>query len=389
MADETILTILAEWKDEFDLTLTKNNSIGIALFSPGRELLFANTFMKSFFNGHAHKCLLNPSFDNLTKKETDKILIFEGYLTLGDYSSVNTSLWSQVYRKNGKLLIIGGIDAQQCIKQNKKLHQLNREITDLQREVMQKKNSLEDTLEQLNAKNAQLKELNATKDKFFSIIGHDLKNPFNSLLGMSELLISNADKYSPEKISFFAQQMHSSSKNAYNLLENLLEWARIQKGELEPNLENVHAGEVIHEVKKLNQPAADSKNISLQTISDENYTVIADREMLKTTLRNLVSNALKYTSSQGMVVVYTQENEKHLQFTVSDDGMGIPTEYLDRLFEIDGKQSREGTENERGTGLGLILSKEFVEKQGGKIWVESEQEKGSNFHFTIPLGKKG
>src|SRR6056297_3856210 len=162
MADETILTILAEWKDEFDLTLTKNNSIGIALFSPGREFLFANTFMKSFFNGHAHKCLLNPAFDNLTKKETDKILIFEGYLTLGDYSSVNTSLWSQVYRKNGKLLIIGGIDAQQCIKQNKKLHQLNREITDLQREVMQKKNSLEDTLEQLNAKNAQLKELNAT-----------------------------------------------------------------------------------------------------------------------------------------------------------------------------------------------------------------------------------
>ncbi|MGM0532761.1 MAG: ATP-binding protein [Bacteroidota bacterium] len=387
MSDETILTILAEWKNEFDLTLTKNHSIGIALFSTEGELLFANSFMKNFLNGDAQQCLLNPSFDRLISTETDKTLIFEGYLTLGNYSSVNTSIWSQIYRKHNKLLIVGGIDARQCIEQNKKLHQLNREITDLQRELIQKKNSLENTLKQLNAKNEELWELNATKDKFFSIIGHDLKNPFNVLLGMSGLLINNADKYSPENISRFAQQMHDSTKNAYNLLENLLEWARIQRGELEPNLEEVDPAEMIDEVKELTEPMANSKNINLQTASEEHDLVLADREMLKTTLRNLVNNALKYTHPQGTVIISTQKSEGYLQFTVSDTGMGIPSEYIDRLFEIDCSLSQEGTGKEKGTGLGLILCKEFVEKQGGTIWVESEVGKGSDFHFTIPLGK--
>ena len=388
MANENILTILSEWKSEFEATLTKNNSLGIALFNIEGELLYANHFMKSFFNGDARKCLLNPTFDKLLSLETIKTLIFEGYLTLGDYSSVNTSIWSQIYRKNDRLLILGGVDAQQCIEQNKKLHQLNREITDLQRELIQKKNSLEHTLKELNATNQELEELNATKDKFFSIIGHDLKNPFNSLIGMNNLLITNADKYSPEKVRRFAKQMHDSAKSAYNLLENLLEWARIQRGELEPDLKEVDSVEVINEVKGLTEPLANSKDINVQTAPDNNDRVLADKEMLKTILRNLVTNSLKYTYSRGIVIISTQRVESYLQFTVSDTGVGIPAEYLDKLFEIDCNLSQEGTEKEKGTGLGLILCKEFVEKHGGKIWVESELGKGSDFHFTIPLWKK-
>ncbi len=385
MADETILPILSEWKSEFDTTLIKNNSLGIALFNTEGELLFANSFMDSFLKGEAKKCLLNPSFDKLVSLETDKTMVFEGYLTLGDYSSVNTSLWSQVYRKNGKMLILGGIDAQQCIEQNKKLHQLNREITDLHRQLIQKKKSLEKTLNQLNATNEELKELNATKDKFFSIIGHDLKNPFNSLLGMNDLLIQNADKYSPEKVRHFARQMYDSSRNAYNLLENLLEWSRIQRGELEPKLVEINSEEIIKEVKELTEPLASSKDINLQTAPEDNAPVLADREMLKTILRNLVTNSIKYTYPQGTVILFTQKRGQFLQFTVSDTGMGIPSDYLDRLFEVDCNLSKQGTGKEKGTGLGLLLSKEFVEKQGGKIWVESEKGKGSDFHFTIPL----
>ena len=385
MADETILPILSEWKSEFDTTLIKNNSLGIALFNTEGELLFANSFMDSFLKGEAKKCLLNPSFDKLVSLETDKTMVFEGYLTLGDYSSVNTSLWSQVYRKNGKMLILGGIDAQQCIEQNKKLHQLNREITDLHRQLIQKKKSLEKTLNQLNATNEELKELNATKDKFFSIIGHDLKNPFNSLLGMNDLLIQNADKYSPEKVRHFARQMYDSSRNAYNLLENLLEWSRIQRGELEPKLVEINSEEIIKEVKELTEPLASSKDINLQTAPEDNAPVLADREMLKTILRNLVTNSIKYTYPQGTVILFTQKRGQFLQFTVSDTGMGIPSDYLDRLFEVDCNLSKQGTGKEKGTGLGLLLSKEFVEKQGGKIWVESEEGKGSDFHFTIPL----
>ena len=385
MSDETLLTLLAEWKNEFNHTLTKNNSIGIALFSVDGDLLFANTFMRSFFKGEAHRCLLNPSFNRLNSIETNETLIFEGYLTLGDYSSVNTSIWSQVYKKHGKILVIGGIDAQQSIEQNKKLHQLNHEITGLQRELIQKKNSLENTLKQLNAKNKQLEELNATKDKFFSIIGHDLRTPFNSMLGMSELLVNKLNQYSQDKVRFFAQQIHNSSKKAYDLLENLLEWARIQKGDLSPDLDEVDPADLINEVKESTEAVAYSKDINIQTTTQGSYTVLADREMLKTTLRNLVTNALKYTHPKGTVRISTQKSAKYLQFTISDTGMGIPAEYIDYLFDLGCNLSQVGTEKEKGTGLGLILCKEFVEKHGGKIWAESEKGKGSDFHFTLPL----
>jgi signal transduction histidine kinase len=267
-----------------------------------------------------------------------------------------------------------------CVHDNKENH-----YSEVYKDLMDKMRQHIETDLELLVSNHQLKELNATKDKFFSIIGHDLKNPFNSLIGMSDLLINNADKYSPEKVRRFAEHMHDSSKNAYNLLENLLEWSRIQRGELEPDLEEINPMGVIHEVIEQTGPIANSKNINLQTAPEGNHSVLADREMLKTTLRNLVTNALKYTYPDGTVIISTKKSDGYLQFTVSDTGMGIPAEYIDRLFEIDCKLSQEGTGKEKGTGLGLILCKEFVEKQGGKIWVDSEEGKGSDFHFTIPL----
>ncbi|MFO8235995.1 MAG: HAMP domain-containing sensor histidine kinase [Bacteroidales bacterium] len=385
MPESSILTILAEWEDEINVTLTKNNSIGIALFTVDGEFLFANDFIKKLFKEKAKENFINPTFNELISLENSSPLVFEGYMTLGDYSSVNTSIWAQVYRKANKLLIMGGVDAEQCLEQNKKLHQLNHEILDLQRELIRERNTLENTLEQLNTANEELKELNATKDKFFSIIGHDLRNPFNSLIGLSELLITKAEKYSPEKIKYFAQQMYDSSKSAFNLLENLLEWSRIQRGELEPDFEKVTPSEIIDEVKKASEQFANSKGINLQTKVNSNDYISADKEMLKTVLRNLVSNAIKFTYSGGVVKILTESIENYVQFTISDTGMGIPPEYVSKLFEIDCSLSKEGTENEKSTGLGLILCKEFIEKQGGKIWAESELEKGSNFKFTIPL----
>ena len=267
-----------------------------------------------------------------------------------------------------------------CVHDNKENH-----YSEFHKDLMDKMRQHIETDLELLVSNQQLKKLNATKDKFFSIISHDLKNPFNSLIGTSSLLINKAEQYSPEKVRHIAQQMHDSSKNAYNLLENLLKWSRIQRGELEPDLGKINPRGMIHEVAEQSEPIANSKNINLQTASEGNHSVLADSEMLKTTLRNLVTNALKYTQPEGTVIISTQKNEEYLQFTVSDTGMGIPPEYLDRLFEIDCKLSQEGTEKEKGTGLGLILCKEFVEKQGGKIWVDSEKGKGSDFHFTIPL----
>ena len=357
------------------------------MFTVNGELLFANEFIKKLFKDEARENFINPTFDELVSLESSVPLIFEGYLTLGDYSSVNTSIWAQIYRKANELLLIGGVDAEQCIERNKKLHRLNREILDLQRELIRKRNTLENTLEQLNTANDELKELNATKDKFFSIIGHDLRNPFNLLLGFSELLITNAGNYSSEKIRYFAQKMYDSSKNAFNLLENLLEWSKIQRGELNPNFEKVTPSEIIDEVKEASGQFANSKGINLQIIFNGNDYISADKEMLKTVLRNLLTNAIKFTYSGGVVKIQTESIENYVQFTISDTGMGIPPEYVDRLFEIDCHLSKAGTENEKSTGLGLILCKEFVKKHRGNIWAESELEKGSDFKLTIPLWK--
>jgi signal transduction histidine kinase len=385
MDHETLLNILSGWENEMDHTLSGNHSIGIALFSVEGKLLFANNFMQSFFHDDPISCLLNPTFEKLISLESNDSLIFEGYLTLGDYASVNTSIWSQVYRKNNQLLITGGIDGHQCIKQNKRLHQLNRETTDLQRELIQKKHALENSLNQINQKNEALRKLNATKDKLFSIIGHDLKNPFHNMFMMNELLIRNADTYTPEKIREFASQVQTTIESGSELLENLLKWARIQKGALEPQREEVKPSRVIREVKDLCLPMAEAKNIQLEVHQEADPLVLVDKEMIKTVIRNLVTNAIKYTYTQGSVKVTTNQQENSLLFTVSDTGMGIPPEYLDHLFDIDCELSQEGTEKEKGTGLGLVLCKEFVEKHGGTIWVESEPGQGSAFHFTLPI----
>ena len=267
-----------------------------------------------------------------------------------------------------------------CVHDNKENH-----YSEVHKDLMEEmKRHIENDLELL-VSDQQLKELNATKDKFFSIIGHDLKNPFHSLRGFNELLINNAEKYSPEKIRYFAQQMYDISNNTFNLLENLLEWSKIQRGELKPEFVKVNSSETIEEVLMECQPFANSKGINLQISGISYDNISADKEMVKTVLRNLVTNALKFTYSGGVVKILTESIENYVQFTISDNGMGIPPEYVDNLFDIDCNLSKEGTENEKSTGLGLILCKEFVEKHGGKIWAESELEKGSDFKFTIPV----
>jgi len=242
-------------------------------------------------------------------------------------------------------------------------------------------------VDELKTLQIKLQELNVTKDKFFLIIAHDLKNPFNTLLGFSELLVKNAAKYSPEKVEHFAQTMNSSAKSAYQLLENLLEWSRIQTGKIEPKFVKVKVSDLIYETKLLGEPNAKSKNIVLQSEICFDELILADKEMIKTVLRNLISNALKFTQKNGNVKIVTQKKDENVLFIVSDNGIGIEPEHIDKLFRIDSKLTKAGTADERGTGLGLILCKELVEKNNGSIWVESVFEQGSEFKFTIPIYK--
>jgi signal transduction histidine kinase len=239
--------------------------------------------------------------------------------------------------------------------------------------------------EALKRSESQLKELNATKDKFFNIVAHDLKNPFTSLLGSSELLFQNIHQMDHEKIKTLALILNDSAKGGYAILQNLLDWSRSQTGLLKFNPERINLNDLINENISNLQLLAVNKEINLYSEAEENIYIFADKNMINTVLRNLLSNAVKFTRKSGKVVVRAIIDSDEIIISVKDTGIGISEENIEKLFRIDTKYSMPGTNNEQGTGLGLKLSKEFVEKQGGKIWVESIENQGSEFKFSIPV----
>lgn len=236
-------------------------------------------------------------------------------------------------------------------------------------------------------KNNELKliELNATKDKFFSIIAHDLRNPFNHILGNVELLIENYDELDDCKRKHFVEKVYASSKNAFNLLENLLEWSRTQSNTIVFKPQPVNLLKICNEVTENLAPLASAKNIKIDIVAAPIINLYSDINMIRTVLRNLISNAIKYTNQNGNIHISAEICEKNVTITVSDNGVGIDLRHMNQLFDIQDKMSRKGTAGEKGTGLGLIICKEFIEKHKGKIWVESEPGRGSDFKFTIPL----
>jgi len=188
-----------------------------------------------------------------------------------------------------------------------------------------------------------------------------------------------------EKIERFLKLIFTSSINGNKLLENLLQWSRSQTGRIAYDPVNLNLSTIIQEVINLLDGDALHKNISLQPIIDHSLTVLADENMVKTILRNLISNAIKFTPNNGSIFIKTTSMQNEVEVTIEDTGVGIPTDTLPRLFQIDKAITTKGTAQEQGTGLGLLLCKEFIEKHNGKIWIESEVGKGSKFRFTVPL----
>ena len=234
---------------------------------------------------------------------------------------------------------------------------------------------------------AKLKELVATKDKFFNIVAHDLKNPFTSLLGASELLYDNIDLMTPQNVKELALILNDSAKGGYAILQNLLDWSRSQTGLLKFNPENLNLRVLIDENIDNLQLQVTNKEIYLSSELKDDLQVCADKNMINTVLRNLLSNAVKYTYKKGNIVVRVTNDVDEIIISVKDSGIGISKEKAETLFRIENSLSLPGTEKEQGTGLGLKLCKEFTEKMGGRIWVESDSGKGSEFKFTIPVNK--
>lgn len=243
--------------------------------------------------------------------------------------------------------------------------------------------------EEISQKNEELENLNATKDKFFSIIAHDLRSPFNSLLGLTELLSSGLSQMSMIDIQPMVDSIHKSTNSLYRLLENLLQWSQIQSGTIPFDPKPVFLQSVLHESVEVTKESAMLKEIEISLAVDEQLQVFADSNMLQTVLRNLISNAVKFTPKGGKITISALSlKDRQVEISVADTGIGINQTMIANLFRIDVKTNRMGTEKEPSSGLGLLLCKEFVEKQGGQIWVDSEVGKGSVFHFTIPAPSK-
>lgn len=230
----------------------------------------------------------------------------------------------------------------------------------------------------------QLKELNKSKDKFFSIIAHDLKSPLLGFLSFVRLMEEDLEDWNKDQIQKLLGQLRDSAENLSALIENLLTWSRIQRNIVDYLPQSIDIELVVARNIEILTPNAEQKQIMLKNSLQEELSVDVDIHMLDTVIRNLLSNAIKFTEAGGTVEISATHDENTVSVTVSDTGIGIPEEKLPDLFRIDAKSQREGTAGEKGTGLGLILCKEFIEKHGGKIWAESNVGKGTTFTFTLP-----
>ena len=233
----------------------------------------------------------------------------------------------------------------------------------------------------------QLRDLNATKDTFFSILAHDLKNPFSSLHSMSELIIRDYQNLEEGEKLQVLNNIHKSAELIYNLLENLLTWSKSQSGRIEYSPAKFNLSSLIDVNINLHQVPAEKKGVVLSANAEDELFAHGDREMINTVIRNLINNAVKFSNRGGTVEVEIHSRDKFFEVVVRDQGIGISEENMDKIFRIDQKYKSTGTSGETGTGLGLVLCMDFVEKNGGEIWCKSGDGSGSSFHFTIPVYK--
>jgi signal transduction histidine kinase len=245
-------------------------------------------------------------------------------------------------------------------------------------------NELKKQKDKLEKQTGKLEELNITKDKLFTIISHDLRNPFNTILNLCTLLKQNLKDYKTDEIEKFINLLNESAGKGFYLLENLLNWSRSQTNQINIMPSRFDISFLIDLNIDLFRQNAMDKKVELISAIDHKMFVYADEDMVNTVIRNLISNALKYTHEKGKITIHAKETDDFIEVSVKDTGIGIEPEDLKNLFRIDVNKVKPGTGKEKGTGLGLIICKEFIEKNGGQIWAKSTQKKGSIFYFTIP-----
>tara|TARA_R110002050_G_scaffold16019_2_gene49071 strand:- start:171644 stop:172837 length:1194 start_codon:yes stop_codon:yes gene_type:complete len=359
-----------------EYTLSILNTMGDSLFIKDNQsrLLFVNDAFCEMFNLTREEIIGKTLEDNVPSEERESFLKIDKLVLLNGIENINEETLSI---KGRGTLIISTRKSRHINSSGTKF------IIGVIRDITESKKAEED----LKKSEAQFRQLNAMKDKLFSIIGHDLRSPFSNIIGLSELLSESVKESDVSTSEVYSEMINSTAKNTLVLLENLLKWAKSQTGQINYKPEKISLPTLIQEVIEQSNSIARAKNILLKQITSEEIQFLSDEKMIKTVLRNLVSNAIKFTKPGGKISIFTLLQQHLVEVTISDNGIGINNAMCEKLFSNSTNTSSLGTANEKGSGLGLILCKEFVEKLGGTIWVESKEGKGSDFKFTLPLNK--
>lgn len=368
--------LLHETKETFRLYIENSFDVIFTLDLEGNFVFVSPAWERHF--GHSTRDVIGKPFVPFVHPD-DVAPLFEYLNHVFITGKSETSPAYRVRHINGNWLIFicNGtpyVDA----KGNPQFIGVGHDITDERRKV-----------EEIKQNNEMLSKINSEKDKFFSIISHDLRSPFTSFLGLTQILDEELSLLSLDEINELTHSMKNSATNLFRLLENLLEWARMQQGLIPINPTCIQLSSVIDECLAIANEPANNKGIKLNFDILEEIWVYADLNTLQTVIRNLVSNAMKFTIRGGTIDIFAEvSNDEEVIISVKDTGIGMNPELVANLFRIDVKTSRPGTSGEPSTGLGLMLCKEFIEKNNGQIWVESEFGKGSVFHFSVPIHKR-
>ncbi len=356
-----------------------NNLGEIIDLNPATELMFGfskKEIIKKHYSVFERYGLIIPPISNLEK-------IF------GEKKRWNAKLWyKNPLKTKNKHIDIEILPLTDSKGENMGFFAISRDITELTL-ATNKLNvfigELQNKTKMLEESEKELKLINTSKDKFFSIIAHDLKSPFQSILGFYNILKEEYDTLSKGEVQYIIKNMGEGTKNLYALIENLLEWSRVQLGKIEIVKENFNLSKLIQSVKSLLMGNAVKKEIIIETEFEENVFVFADIKMINSVITNLLSNSLKFTNRGGLIKISVKKTKKFAIVSISDSGIGMDKNTLQDLFRIDKNISRRGTENEKGTGLGLVLCKEFIERNGGELKVKSKVNVGTTFVFNIPI----
>ncbi len=382
---------VSSWLDIIESAALASNALCIAVFSiPERSLLFGNKAFHQLAQTTPADSLINPAFEKLVQlseggnSRTEPL--FEGFMTIGSVTGINTTINAKVFKDGDQMLVTGEVDLERIIKQNQRLSDLNRETSNLQRQLTKDKILLEHTLYDLKKANEQLGILNEEKNKFMNMAAHDLRNPIATAISYADILNNDPDSFSGSQRKTFLKTIEERLRFALKLMSELLDISKIEAGDVELNLTNNDYITLVQKTVEFNQMVARYKNINIRIETDiPSWHFAFDKNKIEQVLNNLLSNAIKYSFKNSYITIRVTKDENGRAVTsVIDQGAGIKEEELPNIFQPFHKSSTTPTAGESSTGLGLAISKKIVEEHGGWIEVSSSINEGSRFTIFLP-----